>query len=191
MKKHPFMKDRKLMESKDQTMIEPDLTQSLEGAPKQGLLDTTFTLRQVRNYFLLLLIALFVLYVWQFFKLAWHSKMGGLRAQNSPYYQEIPDDCKKFSDRHSWFTNAPDNLALRIRGIRLKDNYLQPDYGSIRCLGYSVLTGLHMQDPLDANFTDTYTDYHGKPIVRITVEYLQTYQYDPSQRKELKEAEKK
>lgn len=158
---------------------------------KRSLWDATITLRQMRNWLILCLLVGFVWYVCQFFRLEWHSKMGGLPAALSPYYSEIPDDCKKFSDRHRWFSELPDGLALRIRPIRLRDDYLQPTYGRIRCLGYAVLTGLHMTDPLDANFVDTYTDAQGKPIVRITVEYLQTYSYSPSHRKVLKEEEKK
>lgn len=168
--------------------MKSDMNQATtENAP--GLLDKTITLRQIRNYVAVCLILAVAAYVWQFFKLEWHSKMGGLPAANSPYYSEIPDNCKKFSDRHRWFTNSPDSAALRIRPIRLRDDYLQPGYGRIRCLGYSVLTGLHMTDPLDANFTDTYTDAQGKPIVRISVEYLQTYSYNPTQRKSLADKE--
>ena len=115
--------------------------------------------------------------------------MGGLPAASSPYFSEIPDNCKKFSDRHNWFTNSSDSLALRIRPVRLRDDYLQPGYGGVRCLGYAVLTGLHMTDPLDANFTDTYTDAQGQPIVRITVEYLQTYNYNSKQSKALSDKE--
>jgi hypothetical protein len=158
-------------------------------AASPSVWDTTITLRQIRNWLTLILIVGLVWYVWQFFRLEWHSKMGGLPAVHSPYYAEIPENCQRFSDRHSWFTNTPDSIALRIRPIRLREDYLQPGYGGIRCLGYSVLTGLHMTDPLDANFTDTYTDNQGKPIVRITVEYLQTYSYNPTQRKALKEKE--
>ena len=158
---------------------------------RAGMLDSTFTLRKIRNWLALCLAFVFIWYVWQFFRLEWHSKMGGLPAPNSPYYSEIPDDCKKFSDRHSWFTNLPDSLALRIRPIRIPDSYLQPGYGRIRCLGYSMLTGLHATDPLDANFTDTYVDAGGKPIVRITVEYLQTYSYNPTQRKALSDKEQR
>lgn len=85
-----------------------------------------------------------------------------------------------------------DKFALRLRPLRIPaEKYLTSDYGRIRCLGYAVLTGLHMTDPLDANFVDTYTDAQGKPIVRITVEYLQTYSYSPSRHKLLKEEEKK
>lgn len=158
---------------------------------KKSAMDTTFTLRQVRNWLALCLTLMLIWYVWQFFRLEWHSKMGGLPAANSPYYSEIPDDCKKFSDRHGWFTNLPDSLALRIRPIRLPDGYLQPGYGGIRCLGFAVLTGLHATEPLDANFTDTYVDAGGKPIVHITVEYLQTYSYNPTQRKVLKDKEQR
>ena len=152
--------------------------------------NTTITLRQIRNWLLLVLGAACIGYVWQFFRLEWHSKMGGLPAQTSPYYTEIPDDCKKFSNRHKWHTELPDSIALRIRGIRLDQHYLQPQYGRIRCLGYAVLTGVHMTDPLDANFTDTYTDARGQPIVRVTVEYLQPYSYNPTQRKPLTDEEK-
>ncbi len=151
--------------------------------------DATITLRQIRNWMLLVLVAASGWYVWQYFRLEWHSKMGGLPAQTSPYYAEIPDDCKKFSNRHKWHTELPDSFALRIRPIRLGPHYLQPQYGRIRCLGYAVLTGVHMTDPLDADFTDTYTDNQGRPIVRITVEYLQTYSYNPTQRKALTEKE--
>ena len=158
-------------------------------SPVPAMLDTTITLRQIRNWLTLCLIVGLVWYVWQFFRLEWHSKMGGLPAVHSPYYAEIPENCQKFSDRHRWFTETSDSLALRIRPIRLREDYLQPDYGRIRCLGYAVLTGLHGTDPLDADFTDTYTDDQGKPIVRITVEYLQTYSYNPTQRKALKEKE--
>ena len=154
-------------------------------------LDTTFTLRQLRNWLIFCLILGMFWYIWEFFSLEWHSKMSRLPARGSPYYNYIPDDCKKFSDRHFWFTNTPDSLALRIRAIRRKADYLQPEYGGIRCLGYAVLTGVHMTDPLDANFTDTYTDAYGQPIVRITVEYLQTYSFNPSSRKVLKDEEKK
>jgi hypothetical protein len=157
--------------------------------PKSTMWDTTITLRKIRNWLMLFLLLGFVWYVWQFFRMEWHSKMGGLPAEQSPYYSEIPSNCQKFSDRHQWFTEFPDSLALRIRPIRLEAGYLQSGYGGIRCLGYAVLTGLHMTDPLDADFVDTYTDAQGKPIVRITVEYLQTYSYNPSQRKALKEKE--
>ncbi len=152
--------------------------------------DTTITLRQIRNGLVWLWILGSVWWVWQFFRLEWHSKMGGLPATQSPYYSEIPDNCQKFSDRHRWFTNTADSVALRIRAIRLRDEYLQPSYGGIRCLGFAVLTGLHMTDSLDADFVDTYTDSHGKPIVRITVEYLQTYSYNPAHRKPLSEKER-
>lgn len=151
--------------------------------------DKTITLRQILKALLLLFVLGLLIYVWQFFRLEWHSKMGGLPAKTSPYYAEIPDDCKKFSNRHSWFTNLPDTLALRIRPIRLDQRYLQPKYGGIRCLGNAVLTGLHMQDPLDANFVDTYVDAKGAPIVRISVEYLQSYVYNPAQRQPLSEKE--
>lgn len=144
--------------------------------------DTPITLRQIRKWVLVLFVLSLLLYVWQYFRLEWHSKMGGLPAKTSPYYAEIPDDCKKFSNRHVWFTNIPDGFELRIRPIRLSEKHLQPNYGSLRCLGYAVLTGLHANDPLDANFTDTYTDSNGKPIVRISVEYLQPYTYNPAQR---------
>jgi hypothetical protein len=161
------------------------------GQRRRGLLDFTITLRQIRKCFLFALTIAAVWYVLQFMRLEWHNKTGGLAAQSSPYYAEIPDDCKTFSDRHVWHRNTQDSIALRIRGIRLREDYLQTGYGGIRCLGYAVLTGLHMQDPLDADFTDTYTDREGNPIVRITVEYLQTYTYDSIQRKPLAEAEKK
>ena len=151
----------------------------------QSVWDQSITLRHIRNAMLTLLVLCALWYVLQFFRLEWHSKMGGLPAETSPYYAEIPDDCKKFSNRHKWHTEVQDSLALRIRPIRLSSYYLQPEYGRIRCLGQAVLTGLHMQDPLDANFTDTYVDASGKPIVRISVEYLRTYSYDPSQRKTL------
>lgn len=162
--------------------LEPVLYFSLEHSIK-------ITLRQVRNWLLICLVAASVWYVWQFFRLEWHSKIGGLAAISSPYYSEIPDNCKKFSDRHSWFTNTPDSVTLRIRPIRLRNDYLQAEYGRIRCLGHAVLTGLHMTDPLDANFTDTYTGAQGQPIVRITVEYLQPYSYNPTQRKPLTDKE--
>ena len=164
---------------------------ALKPLSPQSVWDKSISLRQIRKWFLILLVLGSLLYVWQFFRLEWHSKMGGLPAKTSPYYAEIPDDCKKFSDRHFWFTNVPDTLALRIRPIRLESHYLQPRYGGIRCLGHAVLTGLHMTDPLDANFTDTYVDASGTPIVRISVEYLQTYAYNPSQRQALDEQEMK
>ena len=157
----------------------------------QSVWDKSISLRQIRKWFLILLVLGSLLYVWQFFRLEWHSKMGGLPAKTSPYYAEIPDDCKKFSNRHKWHTEVQDSLALRIRPIRLSSYYLQPEYVRIRCLGQAVLTGLHMQDPLDANFTDTYVDASGKPIVRISVEYVRTYSYDPSQRKTLDAKEMK
>lgn len=144
--------------------------------------DTTITLRQIRNWVLVLFVLGLISYVWEMISLQWHDKMGGLSAKTSPYYAEIPDDCKKFSDRHRWSYHFADNRALRVRPIRLDERYLQPQYGRIRCLGQAVLTGLHMQDPLDANFTDTYVDADGKPIVRISVEYLQPYTYNPAQR---------
>lgn len=153
--------------------------------------DIAISVRQIVRWLLLIMLVATVWYVWQFFRLEWDSKMGGLPAKGSPYYAEIPNDCKKFSDRHSWFHNTPDSVALRIRPIRLREHYLQTEYGSIRCLGHAVLTGVHMRDPLDADFTDTYTDTQGNPIVRITVEYLQTYSYNPSWRKPLAEKEKK
>lgn len=158
-------------------------------AELQNFWSQTITLRQIRKWVLILFVLGLLLYVWQFFRLEWHSKMGGLPAKTSPYYTEIPDDCKKFSNRHKWHTEEPDSFALRIRSIRLDQRYLQPQYGRIRCLGQAVLTGLHMQDPLDANFTDTYVDANGKPIVRISVEYLQPYVYNPAQRQPLKTEE--
>jgi len=173
----------------DKPAQQSEIAQEDLPAPKPTMWDATITLRQIRNWLLLVLIAAAVWYVWQFFRLEWHSKMGGLPAHTSPYYSEIPDNCKKFADRHHWFTNTPDSAALRIRPIRLRDHYLQPAYGGIRCLGYAVLTGVHMTDPLDANFTDTYTDARGQPIVRITVEYLQPYSYNPTQRKPLTDKE--
>lgn len=166
-----------------------DGTKNIASETLQGFWDKAITLRQIRRWFVILFVLGLLLYVWQFFRLEWHSKMGGLPAKTSPYYAEIPDDCKKFSNRHVWFTNVPDTLALLIRPIRLHQNYLQPQYGGIRCLGHAVLTGLHMQDPLDANFTDTYVDTNGKPIVRISVEYLQPYVYNPAQRHLLKTEE--
>jgi hypothetical protein len=166
-----------------------DATKNNESVPSQGFWDKTITLRQIRRWLVVLSVLGLMLYVWQFFRLEWHSKMGGLPAQTSPYYAEIPDDCKKFSNRHKWHTEPQDTLALRIRPIRLSQHYLQPQYGRIRCLGQAVLTGLHMQDPLDANFTDTYVDTNGKPIVRISVEYFQPYVYNPAQRHPLKTEE--
>ena len=160
-----------------------------EYASSQSIWEATITLRQIRKWFVMLFVLGVLLYAWLFFRMEWHSKMGGLPAKTSPYFAEIPDDCKKFSDRHFWFTNLPDTLALRIRPIRLDQHYLQPQYGGIRCLGHAVLTGLHMTDPLDANFTDTYIDVNDKPIVRISVEYLQPYVYNPAQRQSLKTEE--
>ena len=151
--------------------------------------DKSITLRQIRKWFVMLFVLGVLLYAWQFFRMEWHSKMGGLPAKTSPYFAEIPDDCKKFSNRHKWHTETFDSVALRIRSIRLEQQYLQPQYGRIRCLGYAVLTGLHMTKPLDANFTDTYIDVNGKPIVRISVEYLQPYFYNPTQREPLKTEE--
>ena len=156
-----------------------------ESASSQSIWEATITLRQIRKWFVMLFVLAVLLYVWQFFLIEWHSKMGGLSAKTSPYYAEIPDDCKKFSNRHKWHTETLDSVALRIRSIRLDQQYLQPQYGRIRCLGHAVLTGLHMTDPLDANFTDTYIDVNGKPIVRIGVEYLQPYVYNPPQRQSL------
>lgn len=162
---------------------------SVDHISVQKFWDKTITLRQIRNALLLLFVLGLLIYWWQFFRLEWHSKMGGLPAKTSPYYAEIPDDCKKFSNRHKWHTELADSLVLRIRPIRLGHNYLQPQYGRIRCLGHAVLTGLHMQDPMDANFVDTYVDVNGKPIVRITVEYLQPYVYNPAQRQPLSNKE--
>ncbi len=165
------------------------LKSKVELTSAQNFWDETITLRQIRKWFVMLFVLGVLLYVWQFFRIEWHSKMGGLSAKTSPYYAEIPDDCKKFSNRHKWHTETLDSVALRIRSIRLDQQYLQPQYGRIRCLGHAVLTGLHMTDPMDANFTDTYIDVNGKPIVRISVEYLQPYVYNPTQRQLLKTEE--
>lgn len=148
--------------------------------------DTTITLRQIRKLFVLLSVLGLMLYVWQYFRYEMHNAWGFLYAKNSPYYKEIPIDCQSAADRHLpthgqgiW----EDKLALRSRPLGIPaDKYLHVNYGGIRCLGYSVLTGLHMKDPLDANFTDTYVDASGKPVVRISVEYLQPYVYTPAQR---------
>ena len=161
--------------------------------PVPTMLDTTITLRQIRNWLVLFLIAAFVLYAWQFFRLAAHSEMGGGSAKGSPYFEEIPYECRGAADRHAPTNVAGilvDKFALRLRPLRIPaEKYLNTEYARIRCLGYAVLTGLHMNDSLDADFVDTYTDAHGKPIVRITVEYLQTYSYNPTQRKALTEKE--
>lgn len=162
-----------------------ETTKNNAPVPSQGFLDKAITLRQIRKWFVILFVLGLIWYLWEMISLQWHDKMGGLSAKASPYYAEISNDCKKFSDRHKWSYNFADNRALRVRPIRLDQRYLQPQYGRIRCLGQAVLTGLHMQDPLDANFTDTYVDANGKPIVRISVEYLQTYVYNPAQRQPL------
>ena len=174
---------------KDQTSAE-----KMPAAPADtatSLLDKAITLRQIRKWFVILLVLGLIWYAWEMINLQWHDKMGGIVAKNSPYYDEIPDECKKFSNRHRGFYDFADNKFLRSRPIRLPSSHLQTDYGRVRCLGYAVLTGVHMRDPLDANFVDTYVDEQGDPIVRITVDYLKTYQYDPSQRKELNEEEKR
>lgn len=163
--------------------------------PKQAFWDTTVSLRQMRNWLLLCLAVGFAWYVWQFFRFASHSEIGGISAKSSPYFDAIPQECLGASDRHAPTVGVGtllDKFALRLRPLRIPaEKYLTSDYGRIRCLGYAVLTGLHMTDPLDADFVDTYTDAQGKPIVRITVEYLQTYSYSPSRHKVLKEEEMK
>jgi hypothetical protein len=66
----------------------------------QSVWDQSITLRHIRNAFLTLLVLCALWYVWQFFRLEWHSKMGGLQAQTSAYHAEIPDDSNKFLNRH-------------------------------------------------------------------------------------------
>lgn len=161
--------------------------------PVPTIWDTAITLRQIRSWLLLCLLVGFGWYAWQFFQSAAHSEIGGGSAKGSPYFEEIPQECRGAADRHAPTNVAgilADKFALRLRPLRIPaEKYLNTDYARIRCLGYAVLTGLHMTDSLDADFVDTYTDAHGKPIVRITVEYLQTYSYNPTQRKALKEKE--
>ena len=156
---------------------------------RAAILDKTFTLRQVRKYMFILIAISAVFYIWQVLRIGWADKMGGVNVRSSPYYNEIPEDCKNFADRHVWHTAPHDGLFLRSRPIRVPDKYLTPEYGRIRCLGYAVLTGLTMTrvtdtNPLHANFVDTYVDAQGDPIVRITVDYLQPYTYAPKTTKE-------
>jgi hypothetical protein len=186
MKKHPFMKDHTLMVSKNKIAIELNETsQMTDDAKKSGLLDKTFTLRQARKYFLILVAATFALYVWQLIQVSIHEAWGGAPIKYSPYLKEIPEDCQKFADRHQPFAgnHLEDALMLRSRSIHISSKHLTTEYGGIRCLGYAVLTGLTQKalidsHPLNANFVDTYVDENGKPIVRITVNYFQPYQYE-------------
>lgn len=151
--------------------------------------DTTISLQQVVKLLAPLLIVAGFCYVWQFYRYAAHSETGGISVKSSPYFEEIPQECLGAADRHRPTNSAgirADKFALQLRPLRIPaEKYLNPDYGRIRCLGYAMLTGLHMTDPLDAGFTDTYTDAQGKPIVRITVTYLKPFTYNPTQRKTL------
>lgn len=151
--------------------------------------DTAISVRQIARWLLLILLVATVWYVWQFFRLAWYSEVGGVSVKSSPYFEEIPKECRGAADRHRP-TNSDgilaDKFAMRLKPLRIPaDRYLNPEYRRISCFGYAVLTGLHVQDSMDADFTDTYVDGSGKPIVRIRVEYLQPYSYTPSRRRPL------
>ena len=155
--------------------------------------DKSITLRQIRKWFLIFCMLGLLFYVWQFMRYDMHSTWGFSNSKNSPYYKEIPNDCQAAIDRHNPTFGQGimgDKWLLRLRPLRIPaEKYLNVNYSGVRCLGYSVLTGLHIQDPLDANFTDTYVDGKGKPIVRISVKYLQPYVYNPTQRHPLKTEE--
>jgi len=66
----------------------------------QSVWDQSITLRHIRNAMLTLLVLCALWYLWQFFRLEWHSNMGGLPAQTSAYHAEMPDDSNKILNRH-------------------------------------------------------------------------------------------
>ena len=101
----------------------------------QSVWDQSITLRQIRNALLALMLLCALWCVWQFFRLEWHRKMGGLPAQTSPYHAEIPDDCKKFSNRHKLQHNNVQWLDANGDGVL---DARDPAFAAIKLWKHSV-----------------------------------------------------
>lgn len=127
---------------------------------------------------LILTIAAMLLVVWigWWFRYQWMMKMGGAAGQSSPYYQLVPDECKKYISLGIGSGNTIGFLDWykdRYR-VRQFDIHFLPGPGKFRqCIGFAILTGSHADPSSAGDFTEIYVDSIGNPVVEVRVKYHQ------------------
>ena len=152
-------------------------------------LDTAITVRQIYKYVRWLIYIALPVYTAAIFLNSLNLKTGGVILNNSPFVNQITLECRNYAEQSIGGYNGSgrttlDNFLLRGRLRRGSIDSLVngPDLTK-KCLGYSVLGGLHDTTPRDANFTTEWLDEHGDPVVTVSVKYSKTYATQVERRK--------
>lgn len=145
------------------------------------LLDKSITVRQFFKYVRLLIYIAMPLYVAAFFLNSSSLKLGGVTLNNSPFISQIAPECLNYAGQsqggyHGGGRTILDNFLLRGRLSRGSiDSLISGPDLTKKCLGYSLLGGLHDATPGDADFISQWLDEKGDPVVTVSVKYSKTY----------------
>lgn len=142
-------------------------------------MDKTFSVREIWSWARRAIYLAIPLYVLAVFWNAWDLKMGGVSMSDSPFKDQVPEQCRGYAQK-SFGTpaarTAMDSLLLRGRLQRYELNSVINNASPLfSCLGYAVLGGLPARVPSEADFTEQFVDASGNPVVTVRVEYQKTY----------------
>lgn len=156
----------------------------------KNLLDKTITLRQFLSYFGMLCVLSIVTYVYVYFKNAWYQKLDGAVANQSPYVQLVPENCRKaiglVVDGSAYAGSATSGVGILESSFLLKprtrevlvEHFIT---NSANCLGWSIVTGLHgvngnnRESNSNSNFQINVKDEKNEEVVSITVKYSKPF----------------
>jgi hypothetical protein len=141
-----------------------------------SLLERTLTVRQLVKAAGWLVGALILAYVGLAIADSWRVQNIGVSAKNSPIAALLPEKCQGYVNQSTGIPSgrtASDGLLLRgrVHRYQLKAALENPANRVFECLGYSVMAGLHSEEPGSADFADYFLDDHGEAVVIVRVEY--------------------
>ena len=141
-----------------------------------SLLERTLTVRQLVTAGGWLIGALVVVYAGLAIADGWKVQNVGVSAKTSPIGSVLPPKCQGYLDQSTGLPSGrttSDWLLLRgrVHRYQLKAALESPANHVFECLGYSVVAGLHADEPGNADFSNYFQDEQGQTVVIVRVEY--------------------